>query len=629
MRGLAWAASLATVLVVASCGSSNDKGGAGSSSSGGASSGGSGDGGGPSFGDDGGSSGGAFGDGGHPTPTQPVTIDDCPGPVSAATATALEGGGPVDPAMKWLYPYDATVFPGGIAGPVLQWTPQSGGADGVYLHLKSNLFEYKGCFGSTNPMQLPVPDKAWVTAWQQSTGAGDPLHVELTTIAGGKVSGPITEAWTFALGSLKGLVYYNTYSSPQVANNGAVMVIQPGAAKPSPFLTTPGTLTTGGPCISCHSVSANGSMIVAQRHKYPGGLVQSESYDLLKTPTPNTNSPLAINTSDDWGFSAVYPDGSRLLTDGQANTADPTLFPAGQGDNPGMVGPKASAMYDPNTGNTIPTTGLPQHVMMPSFSPDGTMVVFNDVDTGGGHSLALMSFDASKNAFSNAKTIFKDTNAYPGWPFFTPDSKAVIFSVGNAPNFASTSNPPLNSVAQGNLYLVDVASGVAHGLDAANGLAPNGAVYLPYGARDQSLSFYPTVSPVAAGGYFWVFFTSRRNYGNILVDPNDNPPSKKIWVSAVSIGGTPGIDASHPAFYLPGQELGSGNIRAFAALAPCKQNGQSCTTGIDCCGGACVNGSCGAPSGCSSTDEKCTTTADCCGGTGLQCINGYCATVVQ
>jgi len=184
-------------------------------------------------------------------------------------------------------------------------------------------------------------------------------------------------------------------------------------------------------------------------------------------------------------------------------------------------------------------------------------------------------------------------------------------------------------VAQGDLYLVDVATGVAHALDAANGLLANGSTYLPYAARDEHLSFYPTVSPVAAGGYFWVFFTSRRNYGNVLVDPNDAPASKKIWVSAIAIGGTPGIDASHPAFYLPGQELASGNIRAFATLAPCKATGQSCTSGIDCCGGACNGGSCGSPMGCSNADEKCTTTADCCGGSGLQCINGYCAVVVQ
>jgi hypothetical protein len=344
---------------------------------------------------------------------------------------------------------------------------------------------------------------------------------------------------------------------------------------------------------------------------------------------PNPASPLATTKADDWGFSAVYPDGSRLLTDGSPGMTG-AVFPAGPGDNPGMEGPKASQMYDPNTGMTIPFTGLSgQHAMMPSFSPDGTKVVFNDTDNGGGHTLVVMDFAASSNTFSNVKQVFKDTNRYPGWPFFTPDSRSVVFFVGSASNFASSSNPPGNTVAQGDLYLVDVATGVAHALDAANGLLGNGSTYLPYAARDEHLSFYPTVSPVAAGGYFWVFFTSRRNYGNVLVDPNDAPASKKIWVSAITIGGTPGIDASHAAFYLPGQELASGNIRAFATLAPCKASGQSCTSGIDCCGGACNGGSCGSPMGCSNADEKCTTTADCCGGSGLQCINGYCAVVVQ
>lgn len=626
MKRSAWAAMLVTAVVAASCGSSKQSGapGGGTGDGGTGSSSGGGDGG-PSFGDDSGTTG--FGDGGHPNPTTPVTVNQCPGPVSASTAASLQAGGPVDPAMKWLYPFDGTVFPGGITGPVLQWSPQSGGADAVYVHMKSSLFEYEGCFGPTNPMQIPVPDSVWATAWAQSTGANDPLKVELTTMAGSTVSGPITESWTFALGSLKGLVYYNTYTSPQVNNDGAVMVIQPGASKPSPFLVVSGTAPTG-PCISCHSVSANGAMIVAQRHKYPPGLVDSESYDLLKTPTPNTSSPLASTTADDWGFSAVYPDGSRLLTDGQTGQTG-NLFPAGPGDNPGMEGPKASQMYDPNTGKTIAFSGLPTHVMMPSFSPDGTKVVFNDIDTGGGHSLSVMNFDASTNTFSGAKQIFKDTGAYPGWPFFTPDSKSVVFVDDSSSNFASTTNPPLNNVASGDLYLVDVASGVAHALDGANGMNGNGTTYLPYGTRDQHLNFYPTVSPVAAGGYFWVFFTSRRNYGNILVDPSDKPPSKKIWVAAISIGGKPGLDASHPAFYLPGQELGSGNIRAFATLAPCKQDGQSCTSGIDCCGGACNGGSCGEPKGCSSADEKCTTNADCCSGAGLQCINGYCAQVVQ
>lgn len=612
------------------CGSSSSGSGFNGSSSSGSSGGNSSGSGSGSFGDGGGNFGdGGGGDGGHPTPTMPVTIDDCPGPVSASQASALQAGGPVDPAMKWLYPYDQTIFPGGLLAPVLQWSPQAAGAaSAVYVHMHSQLFDYKGCFGPTNPADITIPQMVWVTAWNQSNGPNDPLAVELTTMAGSTVSGPIKEAWTFSLGSLKGVVYYNTYTSPQVGNNGAVMEINPGAAMPSPFLVIQGSSPTG-PCISCHSVSSDGQMMVAQHHSYPGGLVDSDSYNLKTNPKPTATSPTAKITTDDWGFSAVYPDGSRVLTDGQPNMTG-GLFPAGPGDNPGMEGPKASQMYDPSSGNTITFSGLSsQHAMMPSFSPDGTKIVFNDYDNGQGHTLVVQDFAASSNTFSNAKTIFHDSNNYPGWPFFTPDSKQVVFVDDSSANFASTTNPPGNTVAQGDLYIVDVASGIAHKLDAANGDNSNGTTYLPYPGRDEHLDFYPTMSPVAAGGYFWVFFTSRRNYGNTEVDPNDGPASKKLWVSAINIGAQPGTDASHPAFYLPGQELASGNIRAFATLSPCKANGSSCTSGVDCCGGACVNGTCGTPTGCSGDGNKCTTTADCCNGQGLQCINGYCSTVVQ
>jgi hypothetical protein len=149
-------------------------------------------------------------DGGQVKVDAGVSIDDCTGKLAAATVTSLEAGGPVDPPMRWLYPYGQTVFPGDLLPPVLQWSAQSGGADGVYVHLKSELFEYKGCFGKTSPTNLTLASDAWTGAWNQSNGSTDPLTVEITTIAGGTVSGPTTEHWIFALGSLKGLIYYDT-----------------------------------------------------------------------------------------------------------------------------------------------------------------------------------------------------------------------------------------------------------------------------------------------------------------------------------------------------------------------------------------------------------------------------------
>ena len=155
-------------------------------------------------------------------------------------------------------------------------------------------------------------------------------------------------------------------------------------------------------------------------------------------------------------------------------------------------------------------------------------------------------------------------------------------------------------------------------------------------------SYEPTVNPVPSGGYAWVVFTSRRLYGNVATinpfwsDPRYHdlsvaPTPKKLWVAAIDLNAAPGTDPSHPAFYLPAQELLAGNSRGFWVVDPCHMDGTSCETGDECCGGFCRPGDGGlmcvaqAP-GCAQEFEKCTVTADCCGKTqGIQCINGRCA----
>jgi len=120
----------------------------------------------------------------------------------------------------------------------------------------------------------------------------------------------------------------------------------------------------------------------------------------------------------------------------------------------------------------------------------------------------------------------------------------------------------------GHLMIVDVASGTATKLDLANGYA-GGKSYLPAGqARDNEYEFFPSVSPFSDGGFAWVFFTSKRTFGNELTKDVQQPTQKLIWVSAVSLGASPGTDPSHPAFMLPGQEIGSGNIRATVVARP-------------------------------------------------------------
>jgi hypothetical protein len=161
------------------------------------------------------------------------------------------------------------------------------------------------------------------------------------------------------------------------------------------------------------------------------------------------------------------------------------------------------------------------------------------------------------------------------------------------------------------------------------------------------------VLPVPVGGYYWVLFTSRRAYGHTLapggtvadsgnewgsmVDGTEIPSlRKKLWVAAIDIDYTGKVDPSHPAFYLPGQELNAGNMRAYAALEPCRAEGDACGSGADCCGGFCrleevefgepLKVCVPPPVGCSNVDESCETDADCCGAAaGDRCINNRCA----
>ncbi len=560
-----------------------------------------------------------------------------------ATQTALTTTPMADPSLGFLYPYDQTLWPRGVLAPLLQWTTAQN-YDGVYIHLQEDGFEYQGYFGKTAVpfVHHPVPQAAWDAL--AYSNQGEDVTVTLVFAAGGVAYGPLTQKWKFAATSLTGTVYYNSYGTNLAHNycctfdnayfGGATLAIHHGATAP---VLVAGTDIE---CRVCHSVSANGAQLLTSRGE-SNNQQGSSAYDLLNGLGETTLSP----SDGRYNWAAQYPDGTFLL---------PNSAPVQGGGYGGPI-----ELFAPGDGGIVPSTGLPADLQTgsPVFSPDGKHVAFNfyggtapDGGAADGKSLAMMDYDATSSTFSNFQILYTPPAGYTVWPSFLPTGTGVVFELETVSNglWGETRKCPgsatcSNLGTQAQLWWVDVATKQAVALSSLNGGA-----YLPSQpdsghADDTVFNYEPTVNPVAGGGYAWVVFTSRRLYGNVAtIDPyasdpryfdlSATPTTKKLWVAAIDLNAAPGTDPSHPAFYLPAQELLAGNSRGYWVVDPCAADGASCVTGDQWCGGYCSSGDGGLvcsdqPPACSTEFDKCTQTSDCCDAAqGMQCIAGRCAT---
>jgi len=530
------------------------------------------------------------------------SLTENPGGISAALQTSLQRTGTSDTAFAWLYPYDRTIFPRGLVSPTMQFG--GGASDAEYVHITSTSIDYKGYFkgGASGAVQLALTQKGW-DAVLAAVGATDTVKVAVTKISGTSLTGPISESWSVAQGSVRGTIYYETYDSSIIAGADGglgsilaeatgigIMRIQPGGTQPTPLKAGCGNV--------CHSASADGSTLVSAT-----SLSSSIAYD-LKTSA----STITSQDNDHFTYGGLFPDGTFLMSDTNFRDTSNTL----------------SQLFDTMTGANIAAPGWDGVIKAggtTAFSPDGKQIAFVHEDVSG-HTLAKMDFAVGTKTFTNLVDLATDPNGYIGWPAFTPDGKSVVYHSGSNAAFETDEG------ATGNVFLVDIATKTVHRLDSLDGYTGSGtATYLP--AQDPDMNFAPTVLPEAVGGYFWTVFTSHRSYGNLAPSQAGGDQDGKLWVAALDIGAPAGQDTSHPPFYLEGQELSADNLRGFWVLPPCEQNGGTCSSGDQCCSGFC-RGSGSAltcvnkPAGCSNQYESCTTAADCCTAGDL-CINGRCA----
>jgi hypothetical protein len=535
--------------------------------------------------------------------------------LDGVTRAALLAATNPDPSLsRLLYPYDGTVFPRGLAPPELMWDAVQ--ASDVYaIRIEEPDMDLTLFTRGVAPARATIPKDSWTRLLETSTGGTATVKVSrMAGGPGGQAYLSTTQTWTLSTANLTGSVWY------WAMNRGQLVKLKTGSNTPQPAINQSG-------CVGCHAVSHDGSTVAV-------GLTASATVAAYDAKTGNRN--FAGSTQS--GYRAVSADG-RVIA----------WVPA-LGSN-GYVGEPVE-LADAKTGASLEPSGFAAAGLTttPAFSPDNLKIAFgvrNPTPPGtspehnsfSGSDLAIADFNPLTNKVGPKQTLRASGGATLLFPSFTPDSKYLAYQEGNQARarhqIRNDKNMPWsNQPSRSELRFIAADGSGDVELTAAGkgGLA----------AVDLNHNFQPHFSPVVQGGYFWVVFMSLRQYGNRLTRTADwdyghcnstnfsDCRMHQLWIAAVDANPTPGQDPSHPAFWMPGQDVNDQNIDGYWVLDPCKQVGESCSAGFDCCAGACrgTPKKCVVPppNTCAHIEEKCTTTADCCGtNLGVECIAGFCS----
>jgi WD40 repeat protein len=510
---------------------------------------------------------------------------------------------PFDPqqSANLVYPLDRAVMPQNVFAADLQWL---NGAPGDLFRVtlrKPNVevlafLEHTGSF--TNSWL--VDSAAWRSFAQTNPDADGVITVDRWVAATQTAYRSNEVKVRFARAALSGSVYY------WAVNEGRVYRIDDGTNQRVSFMPTPPPVPQpGNPnqqefCIGCHTVSPSGRYMAGRLGGGDNfGTVFDLTTDLSGSPPPS----LFSTNLRKWWFSSWSPREDRLVV-----TTGPS--------------PTGFSIIDPMTGALVPAggSGLPSNnVTHPAWSPDGTAIacVSNVADWGVDYTDGTISlipvtgmdtFGPMQSLLSGSAASIpnRGTLRAPAYPVWTPDSQRLVFSVGVS---ARSSTQPAK------LYAMRRDGSDVRELVNANG--------------GQELSFEPRMSPFDSGGYFWLAFLSRRDYGNAAAGTR-GANREQIWVTAIKKNPMPGEDPSEVGYWLPGQSAQSRNISAYWAARACRPTGQGCSVNSECCTNECRPPAGGGapvcspppPNMCRIEGQTCSMTSDCC--MGLTCNNNVC-----
>lgn len=498
-----------------------------------------------------------------------------------------------DAGVSVAYPYPKTVFPLGVLSPEIQWFGGNPN-DGYKLKITEKYYEYTEYMMKSPPGRHIVPQADWDAIEKSGSGwQSDPVTMSLNRLSNGTAFQPQLHTWHVAQGKLKGEIYY--FELPDICGAGRVVRIKPDAEQVDDFFST-------GGCFGCHTLSRDGKTMMA-------------SLDLGSSPFPQVTIDLSSEPAQ-WGslqlgntplggtFSAFNEKGDKLLVSNDTYLNESERL----------------RIVDTFTGAVLNDNAMGNDCGEPAWSPTGKKIsAICNLGAGGwifdssSGNLAVADVADDGITVSNIKTLVPMAGGIgrPTYPSFAPGGEWIAFGRATAGS---------RTTGDGDLWLVNTEDG-------------NNLKKLAVASSDNK-SFNPVFAPLRAGGFFWLVYVTRRDYGNRLQGAN----RQQLWVTAIDDPPT-AADPSHPPFYVRGQEDCAKSENAYVSLPPCKAKGQPCETGADCCEGYCLKDAgtgmyvCGDPPDpgqCSQDGNACESDADCCDfdpkspGSSTTCVDGFC-----
>lgn len=459
------------------------------------------------------------------------------------------------------YPIDQAVTPLNLPSLETQW---AGSGDDLF-HLAITSTHAQLDVYTSDP-QATLSPADWSAVAQ--TAAGD----KLTFVVEGMVTAAPTNKYASAAVSLG--VSHDTISQSAIywwaASQGSIVSQTFGAT------TAPSVVEAN--CTSCHSLSRQGTRLGYSRC-VANDCGQGEWVGFLRWNAATQHWDEVINADQkqlQGSFTTFSPVGNPFPDDSKS-IAIVTLAAGNLG------------LYDPDTGAAIASniadvalhgTGAPSRsALMPDWSADGTMVAFASTPHPGqsidlnDSAIATMSYqyDAGTHTFGEPNFLVQSPIALAGgtynsffFPSFSPDGQYVVFNAAR-----DTWRNFTNAKAAGQrLMLTNKTGAWAIDLTQLNG-----------GTGDSDIT-WAHWAPGQTSDYYWIVFSSERDYGHEVTSTHTNPSCvangvgqcKQIWISAISraalaTGGTP-PDVSAPPMWLPGQDTQADNISPFWTLPP-------------------------------------------------------------